>query len=64
MGAQLDNIFKIIEQKKGLKGRMRLVVRSGVPRRKAASIQDDPNLVEQFKMVASDILGHDINELL
>ncbi len=64
MGAQLEKIFKIVEEKKGLKGRMRLVVRSGVPKRKAASIQDDPKLLEHFKAVASDILEHDINEYL
>jgi hypothetical protein len=64
MAQQLDQIFRIIEEKTGFKGRMRLVVKTGVPRSVAASMTDDPQVVEKFKFAASDILGHDINEFL
>lgn len=64
MAERLDQIYRIIEEKTGFKGRMRLVVKTGVPRSLAASMPDDPQLVEKFKFAASDILGRDINEFL
>ena len=64
MAEQLEQIYRTIELKSGFKGRMRLVVKTGVPKSVAVSMPDDPEIVEKFKMAASDILGHDINEFL
>jgi hypothetical protein len=64
MAEQLDQIYRIIEEKTGFKGRMRLVVKTGVPKSLAVSMPDDPEMVKRFKMAANDILGHDINEFI
>ena len=64
MAEQLEQIYRIIELKTGFKGRMRLVVKTGVPKTVAVSMPDDPEMVNKFKMAANDILGHDINEFL
>ena len=64
MAQILDQIYRIVEEKTGFKGRMRLVVKTGVPRSVAASLPDDPQIVEKFKFAASDILGHDITEFI
>jgi len=64
MAEKLEQIYRIIEEKSGFKGRMRLVVKTGVPKSLAASLPDDPQVVEKFKFAASDILGRDINEFL
>jgi hypothetical protein len=64
MAVQLEQIYRIIEEKTGFKGRMRLVVKTGVPKSLASSMPDDPAVVEKFKFAASDILGRDINEFL
>jgi hypothetical protein len=64
MAEKLDQIYRVIEEKAGFKGRMRLVVKTGVPRSVAASMADDPQVVEKFMIAASDILGHSISEFL
>jgi len=64
MAEKLEQIYRIIEEKTGFKGRMRLVVKTGVPKSLAASLPDDPQVVEKFKFAASDILGRDISEFL
>ncbi len=64
MAEKLELIYRVVEEKTGFKGRMRLVVKTGVPKSVAASMPDDPQIVEKFKFAASDILGHDINEFL
>lgn len=64
MAEKLELIYRIVEEKTGFKGRMRLVVKTGVPKSLAASMPDDQHIVEKFKVAASDIIGHDINEFL
>ncbi|MCJ7525567.1 MAG: hypothetical protein MUP71_10165 [Candidatus Aminicenantes bacterium] len=64
MAEQLEQIYRIIEEKTGFKGRMRLVVKTGVPKSLAISMHDDPAVMEKFKIAANDILGRDINEFL
>ncbi|HOW45739.1 MAG TPA: hypothetical protein PK919_11305 [Candidatus Aminicenantes bacterium] len=64
MAEKLEMIYRVVEEKAGFKGRMRLVVKTGVPRSVASSMTDDPMIVEKFKTAASEILGHDINLLL
>jgi hypothetical protein len=64
MAEKLDQIYRVVEEKAGFKGRMRLVVKTGVPRSVAVSMADDPQVVEKFMIAASDILGHSISEFL
>ncbi|MCW1299611.1 MAG: hypothetical protein QXD02_04810 [Candidatus Parvarchaeum sp.] len=62
MAETLLAIFKIIEDKTGFKGRMRLAVMTGINRVKASEIPDDPKTVDKFKRAASEILGQDIDD--
>jgi hypothetical protein len=64
MAGKLEQIFRVVEEKAGFKGRMRLVVKTGVPKSVASQMSDDPELVDKFKRAASEILSHDISEFL
>jgi hypothetical protein len=60
MGTTLDQIYKIVTEKAGFKGRMRLAVRTGISRTKAAEMADTPEIITKFKKEADEILGQDI----
>ncbi len=60
MGIRLDEIYKIVTEKTGFKGRMRLAVRTGISRTKAAEMVDTPEIIAKFKKEADEILGQDI----
>lgn len=64
MGTQLVEIYNIVAQKAGFKGRLRLAVKTGIPRVKAAEEPDSPDLVNNFKEAASEILGKNIDEFI
>jgi len=64
MGNILIDIYDIVTARTGFQGRMRLAVRTGVPRVKAQEIEDKPEIVEKFKKEASEILKADIEPLL
>lgn len=64
MGAKLEQIYDIVTQKTGLKGRMRLADSTGVSRTKAAEMEDTDKLIKKFVKVASEIIGEDISELI
>lgn len=64
MGARLDEIYGIVEQKKGFTGRMRLAVRTGIPRKRAAGMPDDPMVVERVKIEATAIIESNIDQFL
>ena len=57
MGAILVQIFDIVSNRLGNKGRMQLAVRTGISRTRAAEIPDDPETVAKFKKAATEILG-------
>ena len=61
MGVTLDEIYKIVTEKAGFKGRMRLAVRTGISRTKAAEMVDTPEIITKFKKEADEIVGHDID---
>ncbi len=63
MGAKLDEIYEIVTKKAGFKGRLRLAVKTGIPRVKAVQEEDTPELIDTFKKAASEILGKDIDKL-
>jgi len=64
MAERLEQIYKVIEEKTGIKGRMRLVIKTGIPKSVAMSMVDDPQVVERVKRAADEILGHDIYTFL
>ena len=64
MGAKLQEIYDLVTKKAGFKGRMRLAVRTGVSRIKAAEMDDTDKIIKKFKNAAGEIIGHDVNELL
>ena len=61
MGAVIDEIYKIVTEKAGYKGRMRLAVRTGISRTKAAQMEDTPEMITRFKKAADEIVGRDID---
>jgi len=63
MGDKLDEIYEIVIKKAGNKGRLRLAVKTGIPRVKAVQEKDTPELIDTFKKAASEILGKDIDKL-
>ncbi len=64
MGTQLEEIYEIVTKKAGFKGRLRLAVKTGIPKTKAAKEQDTAKLVTTFKEAAREILGKDIDEFM
>ena len=64
MGAKLEQIYDIVTQRTGLKGRMRLADRTGVSKAKAAEMEDTDKLIKKFVKAASEIIGEDISELI
>jgi hypothetical protein len=64
MGKILEQIYKIVEAKGGISGRLKLAQETGIPLHQAITIRDKAATVKQFKKVASKILETDVNELL
>jgi hypothetical protein len=64
MGMTLNEIYKIVTDKAGFKGRMRLAVRTGVSRTRAEEMPDTPEIISKFKKEADEILGQDIDKFL
>jgi hypothetical protein len=64
MGSKLLEIYDIVTKKAGFKGRMRLAVRTGISRMKAANMTDDKKTVTHFKRAAVAIIGRSINDLI
>lgn len=61
MGAVINEIYKIVTDRAGFKGRMRLAVRTGISRTKAAQMEDTPEMITKFKSAADEIVGRDID---
>jgi hypothetical protein len=64
MGAKLQQVYDLVTQKTGFKGRMRLAVRTGVSKVKAAEMEDTDKILKKFKAEASEIIGQNVDELL
>jgi hypothetical protein len=64
MGTQLEAIYNLVTQKTGFTGRMRLAVRTGVSRVKAAEMEDTDKILKKFKNAAAEIIGQDVDGLL
>ena len=61
MGKQLERIYEIVTQKAGLNARMKLSAKTGVSKSKASEMPDTEELINKFKMVASDLIGENID---
>jgi hypothetical protein len=64
MGEKLAKIYKIVEEKGGNPGRIKLATATGLPKKDACEMKDKPEIVEKFRIVASEILGFNIDEFL
>jgi hypothetical protein len=64
MGEKLAEIYKIVEDKGGVQGRLKLATLTGLPKKDATEMKDKPEVVEKFKSVANDILNLNIDEFL
>jgi len=64
MGQILNKIFKTVENKKGLEGRMELAKVTGISRKEAETTDDTAALVEKVKDAADKIVGEDIDKYL
>jgi hypothetical protein len=64
MGEKLAEIYRIVEEKGGTEGRIKLATMTGLPKKDATEMKDKPEIVDKFKNVASDILKCNIDEFL
>jgi hypothetical protein len=64
MGEKLAKIYKIVEEKGGNSGRIKLATATGLPKKDAEEMKDKPEVIEKFKAIASEILGFSIDEFL
>lgn len=64
MGQVLGKIYKIVEEKGGMPARIKFASIIGLPKRDAEDMKDKPEVIEQFKAAADEVLGCDIDEFL
>lgn len=64
MGDKLAAIYKIVEEHGGLKGRMRLAIKSGLSMNQARAIEDKPEFFDRMKKISEEILNKNIDEYL
>ena len=64
MGMMLEQIYQVVTQKAGFKGRMRLAVKTGISRVRASQMEDNSEVILKFKNAADEIVGQDIDEFL
>ena len=62
MGATLEEIYNIVTNKAGYKGRMRLAVKTGISKIKASQMDDSPEIITRLKKAADEIIGQDIDQ--
>lgn len=62
MGSRLVTIYKIVEKHGGLRGRMRLAVKSGLSMKQAEAIEDKTEYFERMKKITEEILGKSIDD--
>jgi hypothetical protein len=57
MGKQLLAYYDFVEDEKGLLGKMTLATRTKIPSSKAASVPDDPDVLQRFRAAVREITG-------
>jgi hypothetical protein len=64
MGNLLEEIYRVVSEQAGFKGRMRLAVKTGISKIKAGQRKDSAELISKFKEAADEILGRDIDQFI
>lgn len=64
MGKEIEKIFKVLEEKAGNNGRLKFSETTKLTRARGKLLEDRPELVEKLKVIASRIIGSDINEFM
>lgn len=64
MGNLLEEIYRVVTDRAGFKGRMRLAVKTGISRTKAGQMEDSAELLSKFKEAADEIVGRDIDDFI
>ena len=64
MGKLLEEIYDVVTDKAGFKGRTNLAVKTGISRTKAGEMDDSADLISKFKQAADEIVGQDIDKFL
>lgn len=64
MGAKLEKIYKIVEEKTGTVGRMKLAQLTKISKNDAIDMPDTQEAVTRFIRIAQDIVGKNIEDLL
>ncbi|MCK5311291.1 MAG: hypothetical protein KAJ62_04240 [Desulfobacteraceae bacterium] len=64
MGAVLFKIFKIVESEGGVPARLKFAQKVKISINNVKKIKDKPEYINKFVMIAQEILGKDINDLL
>jgi hypothetical protein len=64
MGVLLEKIHRIVEEKGGLPGRLKLAQMTGLTQQQAVDMKDKAAVVKRFKKAAAEILGTDIDAWL
>jgi hypothetical protein len=64
MGQVLAKIYKIVEEHGGTPARIKFASVTGLPKKDAEEMKDKPEVIEQFKAAADEILGCDIDQFL
>ena len=64
MGVKLEKIFTVVEDKCGNNGRLKLAQLTHMTKSHAIESPDTPELIANFKQIASEILGRNVEELL
>ncbi len=63
MGKQMEKAYDIAEKAGGLQYQMRLALKVGMTRKKAADQPDDPALLQKLEKALKEITGKDIPPL-
>jgi hypothetical protein len=64
MGAVLYKIFKIVESEGGVPARLKFAQTTKVSLNRVKRIKDKPEYIANFKRIAEEILGKNIDDLL
>ena len=64
MGVILFKIFKIVESEGGVPARLKFAQKVKISINNVKKIKDKPEYINKFVMIAQEILGKDINDLL
>jgi hypothetical protein len=64
MGDKLAAIYRIVEEKSGNNGRVKLAMIAGISKREAEEMKDKSDVIDKLKTIATHILGHNIEDFL